>query len=151
MKKGITLVALILTVIVAIMLIGVSVANYNTSKERANKTMILNDLKSIETSVRSYYVLNSAIPTNEESKNYTELVNMINDKGFEKDLNLNNDTSATFYLIDFSKLNVDSMRYKSEFYVSIPNLNVYYKEGFNFGVRKYYSLTSELINKENID
>ena len=163
-KKGISMVTLIITIVVATILASAGIVTVSNSIFDATLTAFANDLNTIQDQVKLYYIQNDEFPVFnlETAFSQGDIINLVSANGnsseFEEELSLNgdfNDNSAlgAFYKIDLSKLNVEKTSRgtkqdgdESDIYVvSYPSMNVYYLKGIKVKNVKYYSLSSKIV------
>lgn len=166
-KKGISLVALIITIIATLILISITVIQFNSSKDKARLTAFASDLQKIQEQVKLYYLNNGAFPTFDSSKdaiNEQQLISMVdstNTSKIEWELAANGDdnddkTKGQFYQIDLSKIDIKSTVAGTKtsaddvYVISYPSMNVYYLKGVKASNDVYYSITSKLTKKAQI-
>lgn len=150
-KRGISIVVLVLTIILLLILSTALVISIGDNAENAKLSQFVNEISQLQDAVDSYYIMNNSIPTNEEELTLDEVKNLIDSKyvtDFEEELSLNLDTTAKFYKIDFSLIeiqNIDEIDMdKKAFVVSYPNLNVYALKATEVKGVGYFSLTSKV-------
>lgn len=162
-KKGITLVVLIITIVVALVILSITIVGVKTAVDNANLVTYAKDLASIQDATAQYYINNSAFPTaveNESALSQEDILGITAEPTLlTADLQTNgdyNDNSqmGSFYKIDLAKLNVTkSMRgiqknsdQSDTYYVSYPSMNIYYIKGIKIKGVRYFSLNQKLTN-----
>lgn len=166
-KRGVTMVALIVTIIVALILISVSVVGVKKSIDKAALVAYAEDLSNIERATQNYYAENDEFPTNSQlEKKYlsqAEMITLSGGDGIVNDLKTNGDyvdngNLGSYYKIDLGMLDVTSSARgmekdgaKNDIYVvSYPSMNVYYLKGYSLNGKVYYSLTADLVQTTKI-
>ena len=166
-KKGISLVALIITIIATLILVSITVIQFNSSKDKARLSAFASDLQKIQEQVKLYYLNNGAFPTFDSSKdaiNEQQLISMVdstNTSKIEWELAANGDdnddkTKGQFYQIDLSKIDIKSTVAGTKtstddvYVIAYPSMNVYYLKGVKASNDVYYSITSKLTKKAQI-
>lgn len=158
-KSGIALISLTIVIIVLVMLASlVTYASYDIISE-SQKVTFAKDITTINDAIEEYYTVNGSLPIFDGGvavsvAEYKEKITQIRD---EKSLNqlvyeieLNDDSEATFYEIDLSKIEIDNLKYgvKSDendiFMVSNQSNKVYYLKGYDILSKVYFSNTSIL-------
>lgn len=167
LKTGISLMILVITIIVTIILAGTVILTVDSSSSKAKLVSFAEELMTIEDQVVSYYVQNDTLPIKDGTTSMTEeelLISVGESKAalLKEEIDLNYDTTSennkvSYYYIDPTKLDITSGKRglgKSGnidvYVVSYPSLNVYYLQGIVDKSTWYFSLTSKLINKVNI-
>ncbi len=114
-NKGITMVALVTTVIIMLILLGVSINGINTSNNAVPYNNMVADITLLEQKLLSYYNKYKEIPK-------TEIIKQID--------------GVQYYEIDLSKLENITLNYgikyngdEEDIYLVNDNLNVYYLKG----------------------
>ena len=175
-KYGITMIALIITIMVALILISAGIVTVSNSISDATLTAFAEDLNTVQDQINLYYLQNNSFPTNsvdEEALSQGQVKNLVTDQEtFVNELELNgelneDDNLGAFYKIDLSKINIENTVRgtqkegdESDIYVvSAITMKVYYIKGLVMGKEIYYSLTPKIIkyvktvenvNQENV-
>ena len=155
-KKGVSLIALAVVVII-IMLISGMVTYVSTDMIAESKKMaFIKDTDTVYNAVEEYYGVNGDIPIIEDGVaiNFDEYkANFSDDKAasaLTNEVEKNEDTNATFYEIDISKIGIDSIKYgakknaKDIYLVSNETHSVYYYSGCKIKGEYYFSNSSAL-------
>lgn len=155
-SKGITIVSLIITIMLMLVITGVTV---NTSLDRFeinNLNKMINDLKFLENKVLNYYSKYNMIPVVRESNNEPIKYNYISLE-FKKNINDN----ENYYIIDLEALNDVALNYGKEGFENInasddtyiineETHNIYYVKGiekddvFYHSTMDYYVVTDKV-------
>ena len=149
-KKGITLVALVATIMAIIILTTTAVVSYSSFSVNAKKRAFANEIYTLQKQVEDYKFKNNKYPIgNVKELNISsvdsELVSIFNSNGENIDGN-----KVTLYEIDFTKLDLDNLvrgmdKNSNDIYLfSNESKKVYYIEGEKIENRTYYYLDSEL-------
>lgn len=168
--KGISLIALVITILVSLILVSVAVAATGNAIENANITQYIDNLTLVKDSVEAYYITNGSFPLLEEnSYNQGEILNLIGSKKTQADKDtflydmrqnedyLEDDKLGDYYIIDIAKLDIEKSdignRVRSDldvFAFSYPSMNIYYLEGKKIKGDIYFSLNKRLTYISNI-
>lgn len=144
MKKGVTLLVVILAI--SIMLILISTASVIGSKSiiTANFEEYNLVLQRVSDEVNEYYVENNELPVKVETVSveaYQEFYNYLS--------KYTNDTGSKFYIVDMDKINDPTIEHgrgttasKDVFLVAENSHNVYYLSGFKYNKKIYYGLNN---------
>lgn len=149
-NKGITLVALIATIMVIIILTTTAVVSYSSFNVNAKKRAFANEIYTLQKQVEDYKFRNNKYPIGNmkevnTSSIDTQLVSIFTSNGEQIVGN-----KVILYEIDFKKLDLDSLsrgtdKNSNDIYLfSNETKKVYYIEGEKIGDRTYYFLDSEL-------
>lgn len=168
-KKGISLIILIIIIAVLIILLTVIIASVSNVSNNAKLSAFASDLSIVEDVTKSFYMQNNIFPTPAGQSNALsqgELLNIVgisNEDLFIEELTLNNDYEENndlgeYYIIDLTKLDVSSSKRgiknsndNTDVYaIAYPSMNVYYLKGLKVNRNTYFSLSSKLTNKVNI-
>lgn len=141
MKKGISLVSLMITVVIIVLLATTVTISATSSIDNSRKINFSNEISLIQEKVNNYYLSNNNLPILEKvNLDEAYLIDFVND----------NDGVKELYKIDFSKLSKLERIYgneenKLDFYaIDISTNKVYYVAGVRIKNIRYYSLTDEL-------
>lgn len=165
MKKGISLIVLMITIAVSIILVSTIVVTGTSVYNNTKKIKFASELSYVEESISSYLLNNGEYPTSSElDLNTSEISEDILIEQFKDEEILNN--NIELYEIDFSKLgmieiNLADKEYTSDkanvYLISKKTGKVYYKKGYKVGKNIYYTLNDELrkiinyVDKSNIN
>ena len=169
-KKGISMVSLIITIVVAITLASAGIVTVSNSISDATLTAFANDLNTIQDQVNLYYIQNDEFPVfdSETAFSQADIINLVmqngNNSQFEEELTLNgdyNDNGAmgAFYKIDISKINVEQTLRGTKrdgdetdiYVVAYPSMNVYYLKGIKVKGVNYFSLSSKIVKYVKVE
>lgn len=141
MKKGISLVSLMITVVIIVLLATTVTISATSSIDNSRKINFSNEISLIQEKVNNYYLSNNNLPILEKvNLDEAYLIDFVND----------NDGVKELYKIDFTKLSKLERIYgneenKLDFYaIDISTNKVYYVAGVRIKNIRYYSLTDEL-------
>lgn len=133
-QKGVTLIALMLTIVILAILAGIAIGNIDMGTDIRNYNYMCADIELLEDKILAYYNENGTIPKG-------DLVTSPELGGQES----TRDAGGNYYKIDISKLSNITLNYgggKTENDVYIVNeksLEVYYLEGAIYEKIKYYT------------
>ncbi len=167
-NRGITLVALVITIIISLILLSVSIVTIKNSIDKSALSNFGNEINDIQDATKSYYILNNALPKKESiaklSKNdVLALVGATNQTAFSNELTQNGDnTLDEFYEVDISKLGIENTTKglatngSNDIYVvSYPSINIYYLKGVKANKTMYFSTINVVaytkVNSNSID
>lgn len=151
MKKGISLVTLLVTIVVIITLVSTIVVSGTNVYNNAKKVKFASELSYVEEMLKSYFNINGEYPVLDEdifsAENISEDILL---KQFSGENII--DSKIKLYQIDFSKLGSSDLTigYKeydnsdSVYLFSKMTGKVYYKKGYKVGKNVYYTLTDDL-------
>lgn len=151
MKKGISLVTLLVTIAVIITLVSTVVITGTSINNKAKKVKFASELSYVEEMLKSYFNTNGEYPTLDEDIFSTE--NISEDillKQFSNEDIIDN--KVKLYQIDFSKLGLLELTIGDKDYDNSDSVylfskmtgKVYYKKGYKVGKNVYYTLTDDL-------
>lgn len=140
-EKGITLVSLLITVIVMVIIAGVTVYTSENKLKANDLKKMQNDIEFLNDKISTYYMNYGEIPTKEKDK----YVFHSSDFNFETNINDN----GTYYLIDLEAIGNISLNYGKEGYnnplesddvyiISENTHTVYYLRGIESANEKVY-------------
>lgn len=128
--KGITLVSLIITIIILLILTGVTISNLSSSSEVTPYNNMIADIKLLEDKISVYYNKYGEIPIIEKSNQTIDEVEL------------------EYYKIDLSKLENVTLNYgtedegdKTDIYLVNDNLEVYYLKGIQKSEKTHHTRT----------
>ncbi|MEG0872583.1 MAG: hypothetical protein RSG48_01265 [Clostridia bacterium] len=152
-KSGITLTALVLTIVVSVILLVATIVGIKNTTNDAALTTFKNEIVQVQDATQSYYVLKNMIP-GVDSKgvmNKSSVIALVDEKNkasFELDLNknLDNDTEE-YYQVDLSKIDAGKTKKGKEkrgtddiYIVAYPSMNVYYLKGLRIKKGSNYEM-----------
>lgn len=153
-KKGISLIVLVITIIVAAMLLSITFIALDRNVENASLSGFLEDLKQVEDLASANLIENgesvfSVILTLDDVK---EIVGTQKLQDFKNELNINLDNNETkFYKVDLSKLGIvkstrgNGENGKNDIYVLASNsLHAYYLKGITVKNNTYFSISKKV-------
>lgn len=162
-KKGISLIVLVITIIVAIILAEAGLTVLNSNLIESKKNNFVYEIVTIEDAVNSYYILNNVLPVDDNNGiNASEVIERAKDvkkydenkvvSYLQSEIDNSDDKNALFYKINMEKLEVESGTTDEIYYVSFPNLNVYNLKGKKIDGQIYFSKVNMIkgnVNSEN--
>ena len=128
-NKGITLVALISTVIILLILAGVTITKMNTTNGIGSYNNMVADIKLLKDKIHVYYNKYDEIPTTQRN------ISINNTLYYEIDLQ-KLDNITLNYGQDYGKL--EELTTSSDVYLINTNLNIYYLKGINKDQQTYH-------------
>lgn len=160
-KKGISLIALTITIAVMIILATAVFMVSNEMVINSKMAALAVDLEEMEDLVSSYYINNDELPVvATPSWDKDGLVGEISEGASElaEEIELNKDGSDTFFKIDISKLDIENISRGLEaeedstdiFVVAKESFNVYYLKGEEIDDTYYFSLSKRLTGESKV-
>ncbi len=150
-KGGITLTALVITLIVMGILISITVVSTDGIIKETNARNFASELKQLEYLVKQNKILN-----NNEELNFVKRTLLVSELSADEKEQMSSEledgsTQIELYEIDFNILDImDTLYGKKEkgeddvYVVSYKTGNIYYLKGFKWGDVTYYTLTGKL-------
>ena len=173
-KKGISFVVLIITILLLVILLGITTVGIKNAVQNSRKSAFASDLVSLEDAINTYYIQNGQLPILSEEESFIEyeysngtlidkenssnVITLTNGNDIETELTQNNDLSDTvYYKLDLAKINVERIKRgngssEDDIYViASPSQNLYYLKGLKVDDDIYYSLVNltDLVNIQN--
>lgn len=166
-KRGISLVALLITILVMAILSAVVVLSAKNSVDNTNVTDFMNDLQKIQDAAQNYYMENGVYPFSENLE--LSQVQVLEQVGADKraelreEMELNNDYSEdgteSYYIIDLSKIDVTQTKRgvkksgnANDIYIIAKSSgNVYYLDGLETKDNTYFSITEKAVKLYSIN
>jgi len=133
-EKGISLIALMVTIVILAILTGVAVNHIDMGTDIRNYNYMCADIELLESKILAYYNEKGTIPKGNLIEN-PELGGQASDR----------DTGGNYYKIDINKLSNITLNYgggkteKDIYIVNEKSLEVYYLEGAVYQGTKYYT------------
>ena len=165
-KRGISLVALLITILVMAILSAVVVLSAKNSVDNTNVTDFMNDLQKIQDAAQNYYMENGIYPFSENLE--LSQVQVLEQVGADKraelreEMELNNDYSEdgteSYYIIDLSKIDVTQTKRgvkksgnaNDVYIIAKSSGNVYYLDGLETKDNTYFSITPDVLHRKTI-
>jgi len=154
MKKGISMVSLIIIVVIMIILAGIVIVNSSDSMETATINMFTLEVLNIQNAVDEYRFRYETYPVGEEKiLNMYEIPDNYEDQ-FRQEIITNG--KIAFKLIDMSLLGINDTEFGNQkktndvYVLSEETGKVYYLAGVEHKGKVYYTLTNELSAIANI-
>ena len=152
-RLGISLIALLLTIITILILVSAVVIMVGSNMDSSRLSRFVDEISQIQDAVDSQYIMNNSIPTSSEKLSVDEVTDLIESRyrtDFEEEINLNSDNTSEFYKVDLNLIEIDNLNLADnnsrEYIVSYPNLNVYSLKPIKIDDVVYFSITSKLDN-----
>ena len=147
MKKGVSLVSLIVVIVVMSMIAGVVVLKINDSTELIKFSTFVTEIYDIQNAVDEYYYRYNKYPVKNE---YVFDVSNVDTKfisQFSEEEMVN--STISFKIIDLSAIGINKIEYGKGKNLDIYALsektgNIYYLKGFEYEDELYYTLTKEV-------
>ena len=143
MKKGISLVVLIITIIVLIILAGVAIFNSSNMMGSVEKSKLQVDIVQLEALMNTYKIRKNGNINFEVTQFSTSTLNMTELKQFEGEDIVNN--TISLYVIDLIEIDADAVNYGNQgqgasdrYLYSINTGKVYYEQGLKIDDDMYY-------------
>lgn len=151
-EKGVTLVALVITVVVLAILAFSVTVNLQGFEETKNKTRFQQDMNKLAEKVEQYYARNKTLPILNEYTNTSMFI-----------ANKNINDSSTYWVLDIGKLGITSLNYGGD-YQTIKDMNntsadvsqytnvyiinrgshtIYYPKGVEYEGKVHYALEDD--------
>lgn len=149
-KKGVTMVALTITVTVLIIITSITLANMKDYLQNQKRNGLYNDISNLKTKIDTYYMEHNEIPVLGKYCTKTELESILiaNDAG---NIDLDSGDNDNYYVIDLEKLDNVTLNYGKEYSTwtsgtTIQDLyiinekthQIYYPKGIKFQDEIYY-------------
>ncbi|MEG2645619.1 MAG: hypothetical protein RSA08_01125 [Clostridia bacterium] len=165
LKKGISLIVLVITIVVILILLSVTTIGVKESLDNSKLTAFAKELSDLQEKCKSYYYENNELPYFDINPiSQDGIINLVNNKNKElilKEMELNQDkvvtgTEGEYYVISLEKLGVKkskrgTKKVENDVYViSYPSMNIYYLKGVKAKGTTYFSLTKNLSKIINI-
>ena len=160
-KKGISLIALVITLIIMMILASVALYTSADATNNAKLTSFTEDLTNMEDLVSEYYLTNNELPIVSGVSYVKADVLGLCTNGVEtlsEEITTNGDNSAVFFKLDLAKLPIESSSRGMEqegstdiYLISSQNFNVYYLQGEEIANQYYFSFTKDLTGRTEIN
>ena len=150
-NKGMSLIALITTIIIGIMIISTVVISYNNIKDDTDKKEFAKEIYSLNKLMYDYNLLNGSYPIGADIN--FDLTNLTDQNQFAMET-ADVDNIILLKKIDLTKLGVEDIARGNKEYSPIENdvyafslatKKIYYLKGVKIGKTTYYTLTEELL------
>lgn len=143
MKKGISLIVLIITIIVLVILSGIVVINSNVMLVNADKHKLQIDISQLESLMNTYKIRKNGNISFEKVEFNVSSLSAIELGQFEGETIVNN--KVTLYVIDLLEIDAEAVNYgnlkqgpNDRYLYSIETGKVYYEKGLKIDNVKYY-------------
>lgn len=171
-EKGVTLIVLTITIIVLLIITGITISNSKSQLAIKKIENLYADLDAISTKVTSYYLKNNSLPvfTTTYLSSSNELGTMLTENGGTRSV-INSNDDGPYYVLDLSKLDNLTLNYGEQYriwsdtstsqeYQDLYIINgvthqIYYPKGITYNGETYFTrnVNAEVIDKiqtENI-
>ena len=166
--KGVTLIILTITIIVLLIITGITINNSKSQLMIKKVNNLYSDIDSISTKVSDYYLKNNSLPVFDNNiylNSSSELGTLIEKIGGDKSV-INANDDGPYYVLNLSKLENLTLNFGSEYKkwndTSISNMyqdlyiingvthQIYYPKGIAYGKNVYFTKNSEQAVVERI-
>lgn len=166
-KKGVSLVALLITILVFMILSTIIVLSAKNSTDNANLTDFISDLEKIEEATKNYYIQQGEYPALQDEESGTDVVytqaevlQMAGDakraylrEEMEENSDYSEDGSIDFYAIDLSKIGVSQSKRgtikagepNDVYLASSATGRIYYLKGLETKDNTYFSISTKAV------
>lgn len=139
-KKGYSLIVLIIAIAVILILSSVSITMLKTSREKMDSADFIYDMTTIEELVKQYYAESGVLPISSD-----EPINISDGMKSQLDT-LDNEN---YYYLDLGKIgNISIVDRERGYIINEQTLRVYCETPFEYLGQKYYTLTNEFMGRE---
>ena len=141
MKKGYSLVVLVIAIAVILILSSVSITMLRTSRETMESSDFIYDMTTVEEMVKQYYAEAGTLPVISDTP-----ISVPDGMKAQLDI-LDNEN---YYDLDLGKIgNISIVDRDRGYIINEQTLRVYCKTPFNYSGQDYYTLTNEFMGKEH--
>ena len=166
--KGVTLIILTITIIVLLIITGITINNSKSQLMIKKVNNLYSDIDSISTKVSDYYLKNNSLPVFDNNiylNSSSELGTLIEKNGGDKSV-INANDDGPYYVLNLSKLENLTLNFGSEYknwsdtstsnvYQDLYIINgvthqIYYPKGIAYGKNVYFTKNSEQAVVERI-
>ena len=166
--KGVTLIILTITIIVLLIITGITINNSKSQLMIKKVNNLYSDIDSISTKVSDYYLKNNSLPVFDNNiylNSNSELDTLIEKNGGDKSV-INANDDGPYYVLNLSKLENLTLNFGSEYkkwndtstsnmYQDLYIINgvthqIYYPKGITYGKNIYFTKNSEKKSIERI-
>lgn len=159
--KGVTLIILTITIIVLLIITGITINNSKSQLMIKKVNNLYSDIDSISTKVSDYYLKNNSLPVFDNNiylNSSSELGTLIEKNGGDKSV-INANDDGPYYVLNLSKLENLTLNFGSEYkkwndtstsnmYQDLYIINgvthqIYYPKGITYGKNIYFTKNSE--------
>lgn len=154
MKKGITIIILLITIIVIAILSATVVITSKTSVNKSNLANFTQNMSKIEDAVITYYATRGVLPVKANTSKITKadvlaIVNENYTDTFQEQLEANGDGDSNFYYLDIEKIGVEKVTVdfsleQDDWIINEEGTHIYYTEGFKIGAQMYFTVTGSM-------
>ena len=153
-KNGITLLALIFTILITLIIVSASVISVSNIISNSRISNFVENMSSLEDQVMLYYIENKDVPkVNNMVYTKSDIITLANGYSgvdvstyLNEELTLNGDNnSSVFYKLDLSKINVTRIdESDNTFVIAMPSLHVYSLNSISAKNTRYFALSSKI-------
>ena len=167
--KGVTLIALTITIIVLLIISEITITSSRTQLAIKKLNNLYSDIEAISTKVSDYYIKNNSLPIFEDNpymNDSTSFGTFISSKGGNQSI-INTNDNGEYYVLNLSKLDNLTLNYGSDYkkwdssstyetYQDLYIINkvthqIYYAQGIEYDGEKYFTKENSSKNIEKID
>lgn len=145
-KKGISLIALIITIIVITILAAVMIPNGVDKIDSAKLASFNSDIMTLKQEIDNYMIINGLdYPVKKDTNGNYIVYSISNNPTLMDETTKKNDNNDTFYIVDLQKLEFDNLDQGvgatiDDYYIVTKNSrNVYYSKGIKIGNIVYHT------------
>ncbi|MBO5179853.1 MAG: type II secretion system protein [Clostridia bacterium] len=140
MKRGYSLVVLVIAIAVILILSSVSITMLKTSRETIESADFIYDITTIEEMAKQYYTETGTLPVFLDKSVSIE-------EAMEAQLDLLD--NENYYELDLGKIgNISIVNRERGYFLNEQTIRVYCKTPLEYAGNKYYTVTNELMGKE---
>lgn len=156
-EKGITLVALTITIIVLMIVTSITIVNMESSMKIKRVDKLYNDISNLKTKIDSYYVEHNELPVLEQYCESKDDLKSILELNGVSNVQLDENDDEYYYVIDLSKIEGLTLSYgkdygtddlttnkgeKDLYIINNRSHQIYYPKTVSFNKKHYYSYLS---------
>lgn len=144
MKKGYSLIVLIIAIAVILILSSVSITTLKTSREKIASSDFIYDITTVEEMIKQYYAETGTLPSISDDPIFENAI----PAGMKSQLDLLD--NENYYEVDLGKIgNISIVDRNREYIVNEQTLRVYCRNPLTYSNTDYYTVTNELMGIEN--
>lgn len=152
-EKGITLIALTITIIVLMIVTSITIVNMESSMKIKRVNKLYNDISNLKTKIDAYYIEHKELPILEQyCESQAELKSILETNGVSN-IQLDKNDDEYYYVIDLSKIEGLTLSYGKEYnsdlstdkgrkdlyIINNRSHQIYYPKTVSFNKKYYYS------------
>ena len=151
-EKGITLIALTITIIVLMIVTSITIVNMESSMKIKRVNKLYNDISNLKTKIDAYYIEHKELPILEQyCESQAELKSILETNGVSN-IQLDKNDDEYYYVIDLSKIEGLTLSYGKEYnsdlttdkekkdlyIINNRSHQIYYPKTVSFNKKCYY-------------